>query len=300
MTNVIVIHVNLKGKKMNINLDILNSFVAVAKAGNLSGAARKIGTTQPNLGRQMTALSKEIGLTLFDRHSRGMSLTDGGKKFLILCQTILGQLKHETNLIREQDKGLIGSLRIMKSPGTTGIILDALSLFRKNHPKVQFSITSAADVSDLHMADIDVGILPTLPNDPELLQRHLYDLSVRLYAAPGYFETRKMPKTLDDLKSHNVIICDSPEGCTDSPLNFHASVTNFSSSVKVSEEMLEEFLTSGWGIAPFPSNNKLESTAIIDVFPDMPDHKVPVYFTHHKRLEGSPKVEAFYECLKKI
>ena len=291
---------NMKGQKMNINLDILNNFVVVAKTENLSAAAKKLGATQPNLGRQMTALAKEINLTLFDRHSRGVSLTDGGKQFLILSQTILGQLKYETDLIREQAQGLNGSLRIMKSLGATGIILDALSLFRKKHPKVQFSITSAADVSDLHMADIDVGILPALPNDPELLQRHLYDFGVRLYAAPRYFERRGMPKTLDDLKNHNVVFCESPVAGADSPFNFHASVTNFSSSVEVSEEMVEEFLRRGWGITPFPSNNKLEGTGIIDVFPDMPDHKVPVYFTHHKRLEESPNVEAFYECLKEV
>ena len=160
---------NMKGQKMNINLDILNNFVVVAKTENLSAAAKKLGTTQPNLRRQMTVLGKEIDLTLFDRHSRGVSLTDGGKQFLILCQTLLGQLKHETDLIREQTQGLNGSLRIMKFPGTTRIILDALSLFRKKHPKVQVSITSMADVSDLHMADIDVGIIPVIPNDPELI-----------------------------------------------------------------------------------------------------------------------------------
>lgn len=290
---------NMKGQKMNINLDILNNFVVVAKTENLSAAAKKLGATQPNLGRQMTALAKEINLTLFDRHSRGVSLTDGGKQFLILCQTILGQLKHETDLIREQDQGLNGSLRIMKSPGTTRIILDALSLFRKNHPEVQFSITSAVDVSDLHMAEIDAGILPALPNDPELVQRHLYDISVRLYAARSYFDTKEMPKTLDDLKNHNVVFCESPVAGADSPFNFHASV-NFSSSVKVSEEMLQEVLTSGWGIGRFPSNNKLEDAGIIDVSPNMPDHKVPVCFTHHKRLKGSPNVEAFYECLKEV
>ena len=64
--------------------------------------------------------------------------------------------------------------------------------------------------------------------------------------------------------------------------------------------MLEGALIGGLGIVPFPSNNKVEGTGIIDVFPDMPDHKVSLYFTHHKRLEGSPNIEAFYECLKEV
>ena len=285
---------------MNINLDVLNNFVVVAQAGNLLAASKMIGTTQPNLGRQMTALEKEVSLALFARHSRGLALTEGGQKFLILCQNTLGQLKHETNLIREQAQGLNGSLRIMKAPGTTKLVLGALSLFRRKHPKVQCSVISASDISKLYVADIDVGVLPALPHDPNRKQRYVCDLGVRLYASSNYFKGREVPKTLDDLKYHMVIFCDSSPGSAGSPLNFHASVDNFASGIKLSEEMLEDALIGGLGIAPFPSSNKLKGKSIIDVFPDMPDYKAPLYFTHHQRLKGAPNVETFYECLKQV
>ncbi len=55
---------------LDFNLDRLRSFIVVARTGNLSAAAKELGTTQPNLGRQMTALEKEVRLTLFSRHSR--------------------------------------------------------------------------------------------------------------------------------------------------------------------------------------------------------------------------------------
>jgi DNA-binding transcriptional LysR family regulator len=69
---------------MYFNLDHLRAFVVVARTGNLSTAAKELGTTQPNLGRQMTALSKEFNLELFFRHSRGVSLTKQGEEFLAL------------------------------------------------------------------------------------------------------------------------------------------------------------------------------------------------------------------------
>ncbi len=60
---------------MDFNLERLRTFIVVARAGTLSAAARELGTTQPNVGRQMSALEKEVRLVLLSRHSRGLRLT---------------------------------------------------------------------------------------------------------------------------------------------------------------------------------------------------------------------------------
>jgi DNA-binding transcriptional LysR family regulator len=88
---------------LDFNLNHLRSFIVVSRTGNLSAAAKELGTTQPNLGRQMTALEKEVNLVLFVRHSRGLALTKQGQDFLDLCQRIVGQLAQETNVIRDRD-----------------------------------------------------------------------------------------------------------------------------------------------------------------------------------------------------
>ena len=68
----------LKNLQMDFNLHHLRSFIIVARTGNLSAAAYELNTTQPNLGRQMTALEKEVNLVLFARHPRGLGLTKQG------------------------------------------------------------------------------------------------------------------------------------------------------------------------------------------------------------------------------
>ena len=62
---------------------------------------------------------------------------------------------------------------------------------------------------------------------------------------------------------------------------------------------LRSALLEGYGIGSY-LYERTSSNLLVDVFPDMPDHKIPYYFTYHKSLEGSPKVKAFYEFLKEV
>ena len=112
---------------MDFNLDKLRAFIVVARMGNLSSAAKELGTTQPNLGRQMTALQNEVNLTLFFRHSRGLSLTKHGEDFLNVCKDIVGQLIQKVDIIREKDLFPEGNLKIITGLGTTEEILGSLA-----------------------------------------------------------------------------------------------------------------------------------------------------------------------------
>jgi len=60
-------------------------------------------------------------------------------------------------------------------------------------------------------------------------------------------------------------------------------------------------LITGLGIGPYEYDRELmKNNLLIDVFPDMPDHNIPYYFTYHRRLEGSPKIQAFHDFMKEV
>ena len=111
---------------MDFNLDRLRTFTVVARTGNLSAAAKELGATQPNLGRQMTALEKEVGLTLFVRHSRGLALTQHGEEFRTLCRDIVGQIAQKINILKENEFSMSGCLRVISGPEILEIILERL------------------------------------------------------------------------------------------------------------------------------------------------------------------------------
>lgn len=291
--------------QMDFNLNHLRSFLVVARKGNLSAAAKELKTTQPNLGRQMTALSKEVGMALFDRHSRGVALTEQGQEYFNLCERIVGQLEQNTNLIREKGSEVQGTLRILTGVGTGQVILDHLPSFSLKFPKLCFKISSITDIFQFKIGDADVGIIPAPSSDPDLVQHHLYDMDLRTYAAPSYLEAHDVPKGFEDLNRHNIIFFSGDTREITQSLNLHltgdpANDLKYQNFIEVNNGMaLRKALLNGLGMGSFWYDAELLNQGLlVDVFPSMSSRKIPYYYTYHRHLEGSPKVKVFYEFLK--
>ena len=286
-----------------MELTHLKTFLTVARKGNLSAAARELGATQPNVGRQMTALSKEVGIDLFVRHSRGLDLTHRGKEFFDLCQRIIGELDQGTSVIKEKDSEPEGILRIVTEVGASDALLEHLDTFIQKFPKLNFMFLTTTDIYQFQIGDADVGIVPTKYNDPDITQHHLYDLNLKLFASPDYIKNHSFPKHLKDLASHRLIVYSGSEKSS-KEVNFHLHDLDNSpgSFVQVNNgRSLRSALVNGLGIGPFGyEENMVKNNLVIDLFPEMPPHKIPYYFTYHKRLESSPKIKAFHEFMKSV
>jgi len=285
---------------MDFNLDRLRTFIVVSRAGNLSAAARELDATQPNVGRQMAALEKEVGLTLFVRHSRGLDLTKQGREFLLLCYDIVGRLAQGTDVIREKDSGPSGCLKVASGSKMRERILEKLPLFSQEFPKMDFSFSAVKDAYQLQIGESDVALMAEPLDDPDFIQLPLCDMVLRIYASPGYLESHGTPKDIGALRSHKIIMY----GGENSKL-FNSQLTNKIIKnpkkfiVVTNASSMRAALISGLGIGCAGYNkNDMEKNLLVDVFPGMPDKTIPYYFTYHRRLEGSPKIKAFYDFLK--
>jgi DNA-binding transcriptional LysR family regulator len=286
---------------MDFNLDRLRSFIVVARAGNLSSAARELGTTQPNLGRQMTALEKEVRLTLFIRHSRGLGLTKHGEEFRLACQDIVGKISQIADIIREKDATPQGSLKVVSGAGMLDIILKNLPLFSKKFPDIHFDFSSVVNVYQLQIGDSDIAIMPDPISDPDFIQHHLYDMQMRIYASPSYLKEHGTPRNLEDLNSHKLVMYTGEHQETfNEQLKNDTTKNIFQPFITVRNgPAMRTALLSGSGIGCYGYDQELvEKNLLIDIFPDMPDQIMPYYYTYHCRLEGSPKVQVFYDFLK--
>lgn len=295
-----------------MELSHLKYFLTVARKGNLSAAARELGTTQPNLGRQMTALAKEVGMELFVRHSRGMDLTARGKEFFDLCQRIVGELEQETSVIREKDSEPHGSLKVVTGIGSTEFILNHLDVFTKKFPKLTFTFTSLVDIYSVdpfqfQIGDADIALLPASFDDPDIIQFPMFERKLRIYASPAYLKEHSTPKNFDELKNHQLIVFIGENKEILHFLNFqmigeyHADMYK-KTFIGVNNGLdMRTALLNGYGIgAYFYDKDLIENNKLVDVFPELPSKKVSYYYIYHKRLEGSPKIKAFYEYLKDI
>jgi DNA-binding transcriptional LysR family regulator len=290
---------------VDFNLNHLRSFIIVSRTGNLSAAAKELGTTQPNLGRQMTALEKEVNLVLFVRHSRGLGLTKQGQDFLDLCQRIVGQLARETDVIRERDLEPQGRFHFVSGVGLLEQVLANINEFSQKFPKLTFSFSSIITAYQLQIgeADATVMLIPQSIPDSDFVQRHLYDTSMRIYASPLYLQNHPKPKTLEDLQHHKLILFAGEKlEILNQQLIDNVPMIALQPFIEVGTGpgMLTALL-SGAGIGCYAYHKELMANGqLVYLFPDLPEHNVSYYYSFHKRLAGTPKIEAFYDFLKDI
>lgn len=288
---------------MDFNLDCLRSFIIVARTGNLSAAAKELGTTQPSLGRQMTALENEVKLILFIRHPRGLGLTKQGQEFLDLCEEIVGQLSQVTSVIREKDSEPEGSFNFVCGIGLLETILENIALFSEKFPKISFRFSSVINVYQLQIGEADAAVVAETISDSNFVQRPLYNNPVRIYASPYYLQSSSMPQSFADLQSHKVVVFKgeklevlNQQIISNNPAAFLHPFIEVSTAPS-----MRTALINGAGVGCYGYHQEImDQGLLIDVFPDMPDNIIPHYYTYHKRLEGSPKIEAFYKFLKEI
>jgi DNA-binding transcriptional LysR family regulator len=289
-----------------MELEHLKSFAVVARIGNLSSAAKELGMTQPNLGRHMRILAKKVNMDLFARHSRGLKLTADGNEFLELCQQTTGHLDRGATLIRERKTKPKGILKIVVGTAVMERILEHIPPLCHKYPDLDFKFVSITDALPFQTGDADVGLVSTLFSEPDIVQHHLYNGTFRLYASPNYLKKHPLPKTLADLKHHKLIIykVEDPEiNNTHNILAKHFSLDHtYRNHIEVNNVIaLRGALIQGLGIGSLLyDHNLMDKKLLVDVFPDIPDHNIPYYYTYHKSLEGSLKIQVFYEFLKEV
>lgn len=136
----------------------LRYFVAVADKGSVSEAAReKVHTAQPSLSRQLKDLERELGVALFERHARGMSLTAPGKLLLGHARQILKQIDDAVSAVRSSPM----AVRVGVIPGLeTGILPELMRLARRHAGAVDIQVTSSPSsslIQDLRDSALDLA-----------------------------------------------------------------------------------------------------------------------------------------------
>jgi DNA-binding transcriptional LysR family regulator len=137
-----------------MELSDLQTFSAVARAGGITRAAQELNTVQSNVTQRVKALEAEIGTALFERHSRGMTLTGAGKRLLPYAQR-MAALSHEAVLAARDDGEPKGPLAIGSMETTAAVRLPPLLAdFHRRFPAVRLSLRTAT-TADLVAAVLD-------------------------------------------------------------------------------------------------------------------------------------------------
>lgn len=195
-----------------LDWSLIRAFLAVAETGSLSAAARRLGASQPTLGRQIRRLEDTLGQALFHRRPKGLALTANGRALMPGAQKMQAAM-HEIELTAAgRQTSVAGSVRITASEMVSAHVLPPiLARLRAAQPGVSFDIVPGDGTENLLFREADIALRMYRPRQLELVMRHLGDIRLGVYAATAYLNRAGRPGSVDDLFDHPIIGYDRNE-----------------------------------------------------------------------------------------
>lgn len=171
----------------NITLRQIRAFVAVARAGRFRAAAEALHVTQSALSMLVSELETQMGVRLFDRHTRMVQLTDAGREFLPVATRTLDDLENACGSLRELAALQRGRVRIAASTVLAGTLLPwAIQQFSLGNPGVKFVLKDVAEQDicpQVQRGEVDLGVGTSLDADSEIVERPLLRDTLTLLCA---------------------------------------------------------------------------------------------------------------------
>ncbi|QOJ00533.1 MAG: LysR family transcriptional regulator [Phycisphaeraceae bacterium] len=176
-----------------MELTPMRYFLAIARTGHLTRAAREVGVTQPALSAMLRKLERELGSALVERTGRGVSLTESGRAFLRHAEDAVRAGERAARAVREIAGLEAGSIRVGGGATAVAYLLPpAVSRVRRAHPGLRFYVReagSSAVASAVASGELDMGIvtLPVIaPGAEDLVKAPLVEDELRMIVPEGH------------------------------------------------------------------------------------------------------------------
>ncbi|MGN6666032.1 MAG: LysR family transcriptional regulator [Trinickia sp.] len=185
----------------------LETFVAIAEDGSLTGAARRLGRSLQAVSRGLQTLEGQMGATLVIRTTRTSRLSAAGERFYGRVKAILADLEIAQTEVAEDAQRLTGRLRV-NAPTLFGprFIVPLVSEFLLRHPELHASVTLSDEFSDPATSGADVTVRIGATPDSRLVARKLADVRRVAFASASYLAAHGHPHSPADLASHACVV----------------------------------------------------------------------------------------------
>ena len=284
--------------------DKLIIFHAVAEAGNFTKATYALNLSQSAISRQIQSLELELKTQLFERHARGLSLTENGEYLFKTAREVISKLKDvESALIDKKDKPS-GKLTVTTfvSFGTTWLT-PRIQEFRKLNPEMEIELVFDDKELDLSTRQADIGIWARRPKKLNYIQKKLIDINYHIYGSTKYLEKHGHPKTVSELNKHKFISygkgAPSPVFNPDWALKLGLKDNKKRKPVMKVNSVYGLLLAvqSGVGLAALPDYITVSVPNIVKVLPNIEGPKTEAYFVYPQSLKDTARIIAFRNFL---
>ncbi|MGR3502627.1 LysR family transcriptional regulator [Pseudaestuariivita sp.] len=194
-----------------MDIALLRTFAGVARAGSFAAHAREVGVDPSSISRQVAQLEAALGLTLFERTTRRLSLTEAGRLYLEAIRGPLDALEEAADVARDAVSVPSGVLRVTASVAFgERWLIPRLAAFRADYPEVQLELHLTDGIVDLSDGSVDVALRLGPRIEGALVAAKLFDTRYRVVASPDYLARAGHPHTPEELHKHDGLLFSLP------------------------------------------------------------------------------------------
>ena len=287
-----------------MDCDKLKIFHAVAEAGSFTSATVILNLSQSAISRQIQSLEEDLKVKLFERHARGLTLTENGEYVYKTAHEVISKLKEvETTLSDKKDKpsGKIVVTTVM-SFGTTWLT-PRIQEFMDLNPEIEVELVFDNKELDLSTRQADIGIFMRRPKQLNYIQKKLIDLNYHIYGSPKYLEKHGYPKTINDLNKHKFISfgkgAPSPVYNPDWALKLGMKDNKKRKTCMRVNSVYGLLLAvqSGVGLAALPDYIAVKQPNIVKVLPNIEGPITEAHFVYPASLKNVARITSFRNFL---
>ncbi|MFT6645206.1 MAG: DNA-binding transcriptional LysR family regulator [Patiriisocius sp.] len=297
--HIVYMRIRMKWNSVNFDWNHARAFLLTAEEGTLSAAALALGTTQPTLSRQVSALEVELGITLFERVGRRLVLTDSGMELLEHARS-MGNAATQFSLgALGQSQQLEGTVVVSTSELDAVFRLPSIiATLRREEPGIDIEVVVTNDSSDLKRREADIAIRSFRPTQGDLIARKLGEERIWLYGTPDYVAglTAADASELTDVqiigfnRSSQMSEVLSQQGWQLSKRNFQL-VTSF--------QLLQlELCKRNLGLVFLPEDIGNDDLGLIPAFQHLgPVLSVSIWLVCHQELRTNRRIRRVYDFI---
>jgi LysR family transcriptional regulator for bpeEF and oprC len=275
-------------------------FVMVAEELSFRKAAARLGVSAAAISKAVKLLEEELGVSLLQRTSRDVALTQEGEAFLERCQEAILALKGARQEASDARSTPRGQLSISASFIVAQWVIRAMQPLAARHPKLSFVLSVTDRLARFVEDDIDVAIRVGPLQDSALSAKRLRETRWRIVASPTYLARFGIPKTEGDLASHRCLRFVPPSG-KPRPWVFQGEPVELQEFFLVDHgPTLLEAASAGLGLAQvldFMLPPKPSDAGLITVLEESEQKGPDIFALYTKQRAKSPNVKALIEAL---
>ncbi len=277
----------------------LKAFLETAETGSLSAAARKLGLTQPTLSRQVAAIERQMGVTLFERVGKSMSLTPTGLELLEHARAMGAAAEALSLAATGRSQAVGGVVSVSATDAVAAHLLPPMvRRLREQEPGIAIEVIASNALSDLLRREADIAIRHVKPEQPDLIARLIREASASFYASEDWVRIHGHPRNAEEAANLAFVGSDR-SGQYLAYLRQHGlplSEANFSCYAEHSVASWS-LVRQGMGIGAMMEEIARDTPGVVRVLNEVPRVRFPIWLVSHRELRTSRRIRVVFEAL---